>query len=297
MAPYIRCAVVVNPASVPFVRTIDLMPMVGSDTAFRHVADEEVFAVTLWMFGAEVLANPVRETGFLDWRVAGLRRRRSVLIGRRLGLHIQGVHHDRLSQKTESSTQEMGARSSCLAAILDYILDSFDRGFHVEQNGQSMACTIDPALDRADGAARDIGGFLIGQAGGADHDDSFAMFGRQGVQRGSERGELGGPFLAGLGGQSGGVAAFFVGDFPAPLGGARVPTVPQNGEKPCAQIAARLEPRPMRPALVKVSCTRSSASAAFLDKVKAKARREGRKPVTDARQSTGSTMPAGRWKA
>ncbi|MNE44698.1 hypothetical protein D3C80_1389360 [compost metagenome] len=75
------------------------------------------------------------------------------------------------------------------------------------------------------------------------------MFGGEGVQRRLQRGQFGGPFLARLGGQTGGVAAFLIGDFAAALGGARVPAVAQDGEKPGAQIAARLEAGPVRPRL------------------------------------------------
>jgi hypothetical protein len=117
-----------------------------------------------------------------------------------------------------------------------------------QQQGQATPRAIDPALDRAYGATGDIGRLLIGKTGGADHDDGLAVVGRQGVQGLLKRRQFGGPSLVGLGGQAGGVAAFFIGHFASTAGGAGVPAVSQDGEQPGPQIApSRTAPGGPRP--------------------------------------------------
>ena len=53
-------------SSVPLVWAIDLMAVVRTDAAFRHVADEEVRAVPVRRFRTEVSAEPAFQTRFSD---------------------------------------------------------------------------------------------------------------------------------------------------------------------------------------------------------------------------------------
>ena len=65
---------------------------------------------------------------------------------------------------------EDGARG----AIGTEIIGALDR-----EDRPVGARTVDPALDRADGAAADLRRFLVGEAGGADQDQGLALVGGQ----------------------------------------------------------------------------------------------------------------------
>jgi hypothetical protein len=52
-----------------------------------------------------------------------------------------------------------------------------------EDRRQSAAGAVYPTFDGADGAAADLCGFLIGETGGTDQDERFALFGGQLFER------------------------------------------------------------------------------------------------------------------
>ena len=67
-------------------------------------------------------------------------------------------------------------------AIGPEIFGALDR----KDRSQSDAGTVDPALDRADGAPADLCRFFVGKSGGADQDEGFALLSRQLFQRPAE---------------------------------------------------------------------------------------------------------------
>src|SRR5439155_21376621 len=63
--------------------------------------------------------------------------------------------------------------------VLDFgfVLD-LDR----EKLGKFLSCAVNPALDRADGTFADMGGLLVGEAGGANQNERLALI-RGGVKQ------------------------------------------------------------------------------------------------------------------
>src|SRR6202158_2785163 len=77
----------------------------------------------------------------------------------------------------------------------------------IEQGAEFRSRPVDPAFDGADRAAADRRGVLIGEAGGADQNQCFALVLRKFVERGAEFLELEMRVLRRLGFQRLGIAA------------------------------------------------------------------------------------------
>src|SRR5829696_4554718 len=111
----------------------------------------------------------------------------------------------------------------------------------IEQGRQFRARAVDAALDGADRAAADGGSVLIGEAGGANQDQRFALVLRQLVERGAKLLELQMRILRWLGLQGFRVIALGVLYLAPPLPVVRAKQVAQDGEQPSRQVRAGLE--------------------------------------------------------
>src|SRR4029077_8928255 len=120
---------------------------------------------------------------------------------------------------------------------------------HAEHLAQTIARAIDAALDRADGAAGNLRGFLVREARGADQDQGFALVVRQLGQRHAKVLHLHMAVLLGMGGERGGVAPVGVLDLAAALAALREIGVAQDGEQPCLEISPFAERVEMVPGL------------------------------------------------
>ena len=106
---------------------------------------------------------------------------------------------------------------------------------------EAIARAVDAALDRAHGAAGNLGGLLVGEAGGADQDQGFALIVGEAGQRGAEILHLHMPVLLGMGRERRGVAAVGVLDFAAALAALGEVGVAQDGEQPSLEVGALAE--------------------------------------------------------
>ena len=95
---------------------------------------------------------------------------------------------------------------------------------------QVGAGSIDPALDRADRAAADVGGFLVGEARGADQNERFALIRRQLIERLAEFAEFNLAMLLGLRFQRLGIATLAILDLAPALAIFRAEVVAQDRE-------------------------------------------------------------------
>src|SRR5260370_12107441 len=111
----------------------------------------------------------------------------------------------------------------------------------IEQGRKLRARAVDAALDGADGTAADRRGVLVGEAGGADQDQRFALVLRQLVERQAKLLELQMRVLRRLGLQGFGIIALCVLDLAPPLAIVGAEQVAQDGEQPGRQVRARLE--------------------------------------------------------
>src|SRR6478672_5887896 len=111
----------------------------------------------------------------------------------------------------------------------------------IEQRRQFRSGAVDAALDGADRAAADGGGVLIGEPGGADQDQRFALVLRQLFERLAKLLELQMRILRRLGLQGFRVIALGVLHLAPPLAIVGAKQVAQDGEQPRRQVRARLE--------------------------------------------------------
>ena len=126
---------------------------------------------------------------------------------------------------------------------------SVARLVHAEHLAQAIARAVDAALDRAHGAAGNLGGLLVGEASGADQDQGFALIVGEAGQGGAEILHLHMPVLLGMGRERRGVAAVGVLDFAAALAALGEVGVAQDGEQPGLEVGALAERVEMVPRL------------------------------------------------
>ena len=136
-----------------------------------------------------------------------------------------------LSRDLAAAAADHGAHGLVGAEILGAV--------DIEQRAELRARAVDAALDGADRAAADRRGILIGEAGGADQDQRFALVLRQLVERGAEFLELQMRVLRRLGLQRLGIAAVGILDLAPPLAIVGAEQVAQDREQPRRQVGAR----------------------------------------------------------
>ena len=112
--------------------------------------------------------------------------------------------------RSQRRPRERPPSQLCLQSIDALSAAAADHGAHglvrpeilgavdIEQRGELRARAVDAALDGADRAAADRGRILIGEAGGADQDQGFALVLRKLVERGAKLLELEMRVLRGL---------------------------------------------------------------------------------------------------
>jgi hypothetical protein len=110
-----------------------------------------------------------------------------------------------------------------------------------EHRRQSVAGAVDPAFDGADSAAADLRGFLIGEPGGTNQDEGFALVGGQQFERPAEFIQFEVAALIRQGSQRFRIETVGILHLTAPLAILRAEQVAQNGEQPCGHVGAGLE--------------------------------------------------------
>src|SRR6476659_3216457 len=120
---------------------------------------------------------------------------------------------------------------------------------HAEHLAQTVARAVDAALDRADGAAGNLRGFLVGEARSSNQDQGFALVVRQLGQSGTKILHLHMAVLLGMGGKRCGVAPVRVLDLAAAFAALGEIGVAQDGEQPCLEVSPFAERVEMVPGL------------------------------------------------
>ena len=126
---------------------------------------------------------------------------------------------------------------------------SVARLVHAEHLAEAIAGAVDAALDRAHGAAGNLGGLLVGEASGADQDQGFALIVGEADERGAEILHLHMAVLLGMSRKRSGVASVGILDFAAALAALGEVGVAQDGEQPGLEVGALAERVEMVPRL------------------------------------------------